>query len=177
MVRRARPSLSGAALLAACLCWPASALSQAPPLPPAREIPGITTEDRYPGACVDCHIRYPEPDPDARFSTFLSAWAQEVDSTLMAKARASSAPGVTLEGRHPETKPEVLASIPRSCIGCHTRRADEAPDLARLVHKIHLEGGASSVFLTVFQGECTHCHKLNLERGIWTVPSGSEHEE
>lgn len=145
------------------------------PRPPARQIPGITVEDRFPRACVDCHVDHPEEGVDARFSTLLASWAEQVDRGLLEAAAQTTADGVTLEGRHPATRPEVLADIPSSCIGCHTRRADKAPDIARLVHRVHLQGGEESVFLTVFGGECTHCHKLDPLRGAWTVPSAAEH--
>ncbi len=47
----------------------------APPMPPARKIPGITAPDTHPGACVDCHIVYKEMNLDARFSTLVKGWA------------------------------------------------------------------------------------------------------
>ncbi|HSM61756.1 MAG TPA: hypothetical protein VK849_13200 [Longimicrobiales bacterium] len=153
---------------------PTPVSSQDAPLPPPREIPGINAEDRFPGGCVDCHIQYPEQNLDERFSTLLALWGQEVEAPLLEKTRASMRPGGTLEEMHPGTKPEVLNDIPRSCIECHSRRSDEAPEISRLVHLVHLVGGADNVFMTVFQGQCTHCHKLDLESGAWTVPSGPE---
>lgn len=142
-----------------------------------REVPGITVPDAFPQGCVDCHLRYPEQALDVRFSTLLSGWAREVEPGLMEMARSASRPGVTLVGRHPEVDAEVLSRIPRSCISCHTRRVDEAPDFPSLTHLIHLRGGGQNPFLSVFGAECTHCHKMDPDRGTWTVPSAAEKGE
>lgn len=176
-MRHAIPVLSGAVLAALLTLSPVPCRAQEGPVPdtpPPREIPGITTADRFPGGCVDCHVEYPEQDLDVRLSTLVDGWTREVSPALLELSRATSRPGAVLEGRHPEVQPDALANIPGSCIACHARRAGTAPDMARLVHRVHLGGGGESVFLTVFQGECTHCHKLDLERGAWTVPSGRE---
>lgn len=174
-----RPVVASLAAVALTLLTPDPAHSQTgnggpAPLPPPREIPGLTATDAFPGGCVDCHVRYPDQGLDVRFSTLLSRWAGEVEPSLVEVARASSRAGVTLVGRHPEVPPEVLTSIPGTCIGCHARRPDEAPDMTRLIHLVHLRGGAENIFLTVFGGECTHCHKLDASLGGWTVPTGPE---
>lgn len=171
MLRPLRVPAAGVVVLA--LGVPIGLAAQAGP-PPPRAIPGITTEDRFPGACVDCHVRYPDEGLDVRFSVLTTAWRDSVEPKLMETARATSRAGVTLTGRHPEVDQEDLSNIPGSCIGCHRRRTDEAPDFSRLVHKIHLEGGSENPFLTVFQGECTHCHKLETRLGSWRIPSGPE---
>ncbi len=69
---------------------------------------------------------------------------------------------------------DALADVPRSCLECHGRDAREAPAFARLVHRIHLTGGERNHYLTLFQGECTHCHKLDATTGAWSLPSGAE---
>jgi hypothetical protein len=43
-----------------------------------------------------------------------------------------------------------------------------------MMHKIHLSGGEENRFLTVYQGECTHCHKFNVPTGLWSLPSAPE---
>ena len=43
-----------------------------------------------------------------------------------------------------------------------------------MMHVIHLEGVKDGHFLSIFQGECTHCHKLEKNTGTWRVPSGPE---
>jgi mono/diheme cytochrome c family protein len=57
---------------------------------------------------------------------------------------------------------------------CHGSRAVEAPPFSRLLHRVHLVGGPENLFLSMFQGECTHCHKLDPATGRWSLASGSE---
>jgi hypothetical protein len=142
-------------------------------LPPPRAIPGITAKDQFPRACVDCHLNYPEQKMDARFSTFMKQWTQKVEPQLLAKAAASAPPGVKLKGQHPAVL-GALKNIPTACLMCHGRTSTMAPPFARMLHAIHLTGGKDNHFLTVFQGECTHCHKLNAATGAWSLPSGPE---
>lgn len=120
-----------------------------PSLPPPRSIPGITAEDPHPGACVDCHVVYPEQNLDVRFATLFARMG------------------------HPAAD-FILADVPDSCRSCHGRDSEVAPPLGPMLHRIHLTGGASNVFLTVYQGECTHCHKLDPATGEWRIPSGPE---
>jgi hypothetical protein len=170
MVHRARHYASWMTVLVPVVFFvPAGAWAQ------ARPIPGINADDPFPGGCVDCHIQYPEQDLDVRFSTLLALWEREVSPELLARSQAASEPGVTLQGMHPETKPDVIDDIPGSCVGCHRRRSDEAPILSRLVHLTHLAGGADNIFMTDFKGDCTLCHKLDLKTGAWSMPSGPEH--
>lgn len=144
-----------------------------PPSPPARKIPGITTEDAFPRGCVDCHILMPEANMDVRLSTHLNQWVEKVDPKILAKAQTYAPPGVTLKGKHPAV-PNALKDIPAGCISCHGKGSKMAPPLDRMLHGLHLTGGEENVFLTVFQGECTHCHKFNPATGEWSIPSGSE---
>jgi hypothetical protein len=146
-----------------------------PPLPPPREITGITAPDPHPRACVDCHVVYPEIDQDERLSTLMTGWSQAVDPKLLATAQAAMPKGVALKGRHPAA-PGALKKPPASCLPCHGRTSKTAPPFARMIHAIHLTGGKDNVFLTRFQGECTHCHKLDTASGAWLVPSGPEKE-
>jgi len=141
--------------------------------PPARKIPGITSEDRYPHACVDCHINYVDMKLDTRISTMLKQWQQKVPAPLLAKAQASAPAGVALLGRHPLIS-NALDSIPATCLTCHSKASKTAPPFASIMHKIHLTGGEKNHFLTMFQGECTYCHKLDLSSGRLTNPSAPE---
>lgn len=141
----------------------------APPAP--RAIPGINAEDAFPGGCVDCHRAWPEMD--VRLSTLLKHWEQEVPPALLAKAQNAAPAGVTLKGKHPAA-PEALAKIPAGCLKCHGRASTKAPPFARLLHAIHLTGGDQNHFLTMFNGECTHCHKLDAATGAWSFSNGSE---
>ena len=147
----------------------APASTETPPAAP--QIPGITAEDAFPRACVDCHVVLPQGD--MRLSTFLEGWKQSVDPKLLAKAQAAAPAGARLRGKHLPAA-ESLASIPQGCsVKCHKADSRLAPPMAEMVHVIHLTGGPENHFLTHFQGQCTHCHKLD-DKGRWTVPSASE---
>jgi hypothetical protein len=141
--------------------------------PPARKIPGVTAKDLFPRACVDCHINYVDMNLDTRFSTLLNRWREKPEPGLLAKAEASAPQGMTLKGKHPEAA-GALKDIPAKCLACHGKGSKTAPPFANLIHSIHLTGGEENHFLTVFQGECTHCHKLNQKTGHWTIPSAPE---
>jgi len=141
--------------------------------PPLRDIPGITTADMFPSGCVNCHLNFTDRNMDTRISTSLANWEKKVDPKLLAKAQAASPAGVSLTGRHPSSA-ESLADIPKACIACHDRMSQDAPAFSQMVHLIHLTGGQDNHYMTLFQGECTHCHKFNPDTGKWFVPSGIE---
>ncbi|HSH09449.1 MAG TPA: hypothetical protein VK995_03620 [Oceanipulchritudo sp.] len=145
-------------------------------LPPVRSIPGLTAEDPFPRACVDCHIELPEQNEDQRISTLMANWTKEVRPQLLEKSQAFTPEGITLKGVHPKAA-SSLKDIPAACFSCHEKMAKKVPALVPLLHSIHLTGGESSHYLTIFQGECTHCHKLDKETGTWSVPSGPEKAE
>lgn len=142
-------------------------------LPPARKIAGITAADPVPHACPDCHINYVDRNLDVRFSTLLNRWSEKVEPQLLAKAQASSPPGLILQGKHPRVT-GIFNNIPANCLACHSKTSTTSPPFANLIHNIHLTGGDENHFLTIFQGECTFCHKLDLKTGHWTIPSGPE---
>jgi len=144
-----------------------------PAPPPARKIPGITAEDPYRHACVDCHLNYVEMNLDTRFSTLLHHWSEQVDPKLLAKAQASAPAGMTLQGKHPDAT-SSLTDIPAKCLVCHGKGSKIAPPFVGMIHNIHLTGGEENHFLTMFQGECTYCHKIDLATGHWTIPSAPE---
>lgn len=143
-------------------------------LPPARKIPGITVADPVPGACVNCHVNHVEQNLDVRLSTMMRNWHTAVDSALLARVQGTAPAGVTLTGRHPRLEPKVFQDIPNACLECHGRGARKAPPFVRLMHAIHLQGGEANHFLTIYQGECTLCHKLDARTAAWQVPSGPE---
>jgi hypothetical protein len=139
--------------------------------PPAvRPIPGITAKDVYAGGCVDCHIRQ-QDGTDMRLSTLMARWNGQADAKRLLMVQALAPKGVTLKGKHLSVA-SAVKDLPASCAKCHTAMAKSAPSFAALVHVIHL--GEGSRFLTQYQGECTHCHKLNKSNGTWSVPSGAE---
>jgi hypothetical protein len=135
-------------------------------------LPGITAADGFPAACVSCHVVLPD-GMDVRLSTLMVQWQVQVDSSLLATAQATAPVGLRLEGRHPEAHAS-LQSIPLGCITCHSRDASLAPPFSRLMHRIHLVGGETNHFMSMFGGECTHCHKLDPESGAWSIPTGPE---
>jgi hypothetical protein len=141
--------------------------------PPPRKIPGITTEDQFAQACVGCHVNRTDIGLDVRLSTLMKQWYTEVPAPLLEKARAAASAGATLKGKHPVVAAS-LQDIPGGCLRCHAKTSKTAPPFAQLLHAVHLTGGAENPFLTFFQGECTHCHKLDRATGTWSIPSGPE---
>ena len=142
-------------------------------LPPAREIPGLTTADHFPGGCVDCHINMPERNQDERISTLMARWSKDAGPKLLKHAQAAAPTGLKLKGSHPNV-PGSLKNIPAACMGCHGRTSKTAPPFVAMLHSIHLTGGGESHYLTIFQGECTSCHKMDAKTGAWSMPSGPE---
>jgi hypothetical protein len=168
-MRNARHLLAFSALLFLALLLAGPASTQTAGTPP--QIPGLTAKDTFPRACVDCHVVTGEGD--MRISTLVAAWKQAVDADLLAKAKAANPGGAALRGKHP-TAGDSLANIPDGCAAkCHKADSKLAPPMAQMMHNIHLTGGAENKFLTQFQGQCTHCHKLDAT-GDWKVPSGPE---
>lgn len=145
-----------------------------PPMPPARKIPGITAPDTHPRACVDCHINYVDMKLDARFSTLMKGWTAQVPPPLVSHAKSAAPAGLAIRGKHPAVPEGSFRNIPASCLACHGKASKTAPPFARMIHEIHLTGGDTNHYLTMFQGECTLCHKLDAKSGGWTIPSGPE---
>jgi hypothetical protein len=129
-------------------------------VPPAM----AATKDVYPGGCVDCHVK------EMRISTLLAKWNGKVDAKKLAAMQAFVPKGMTLKGKHP---PIAAKDIPATCAKCHTATSKIAPPLPPLIHGAHLAKEPSE-FVKQFQGECTHCHKLNKTTAVWMMPSGAE---
>lgn len=104
-------------------------------------------------------------------STALERWSKAVEPELLTKVEATLPVGRSLEGKHPSVG--ALAQVPAACIECHSRTVAASP-FAAMIHLIHLSDGEENHFMTVFGGRCTHCHKIDLETGRWSVPSGAE---
>ena len=137
-----------------------------------RQIPGLTAKDEFPDGCVGCHIV--AKDGDMRIGAMAEKWKTAVPAPLLAKAKASSSDASKVKGKHPSI-PNVQANTPQTCLAaCHKRGSTIAPPFAQLMHAIHLTGGAQNKFLTMFQGECTHCHKMDQKTGTWKIASGAE---
>jgi hypothetical protein len=126
----------------------------------------------YPNACVDCHVV--DKGADHRLSVALKNWtAGKIDAGLLAKSKASAPAGLVLKGRHPSAD-DALDDIPNSCLDCHGTTSKKAPPFTRLMHLVHLTGGAANAFVTTYKSDCTHCHKLDAKTGEWSLPSGPE---
>lgn len=141
--------------------------------PPLRNIPGITATDIFPMGCVSCHLNFIDRNMDTRISTLLTNWSEKVEPKLLELAQAVTPNDVKLTGKHPSAT-DSLSDIPRACLECHNRMSHNTPPFSQMVHLIHLNGGKDNHYMTLFQGECTHCHKLNPKTGEWFLPSGSE---
>jgi hypothetical protein len=147
-------------------------MTEEPPKP--RSIPGINAPDKFPKGCVSCHKNYPDQKMDARLSTILTAWSEAVDPKILAKVQPVAPEGVTFKGKHP-FKVTSETSMPEACNKCHGKMKN-APALSSLLHVIHLIGDKDNHFMTDFQGECTSCHKLDPQKGIWSIINGKESE-
>jgi ferredoxin len=139
-------------------------------------IPAARAADTMPNACVSCHVVVTEPgkpSQDHRLSTMLKAWtAGKVDADLLAKSKAAMPAGVALKGKHPSAD-DALEDIPTNCLDCHGSDSKKAPPFSKLMHLVHLTG-KDNAYVTTFKGDCRTCHKLNVQNGEWSMPSGAE---
>ena len=168
-----RPTTRGFLLIAIVTC--ATALSAHTGLNAATEvkmsdIPGITTPDKTPNACVDCHVNVPGKG-DYRLPSIIAQWKNGVDPKVLPKAKAAAPEGKTIVGKHPDVAARIT-TIPDDCLTCHGRDSKNAPPFAKLLHAIHLVGGEENHFLAVYKGNCTNCHKLDQKTGTWRIGSG-----
>jgi hypothetical protein len=133
--------------------------------------PGPGAKDAFPNGCVDCHVA--GKDSDMRLSVLVATWATAVPPALVEKAKAASADPSKIKGKHPAV-PAARTSLIQTCAGaCHRKGSTIAPPFSQLLHTIHLVGPGNR-FLTVHQGDCTHCHKLDQKTGAWRLPTGNE---
>jgi hypothetical protein len=136
--------------------------------------PAAAVVDPYPNACVDCHVVQKDKGSDQRLSVALKNWtAGRIDAGLLAKSKASAPTGLVLKGKHPAAE-DSLEDIPGACLDCHSGGSTKAPPFGRLLHLVHLTGGANNTFVTSFKSDCTTCHKLDSKTGEWSLPSGAE---
>jgi hypothetical protein len=135
-------------------------------------IPGITAEDKFPRACIDCHIVVADTGMDRRLSTLLRA--DQLDPAMLARIRAVLPETTRLSGRHPRLPDASFRNIPASCLLCHREAQTMLPPFAPMMHAIHLTGAGENRYLTLFGGACTNCHKLNRTNGRWSTPAGPE---
>ncbi len=141
--------------------------------PALPDIPGITTEDRTPRGCVDCHKNHPERNYDGRLTSVLKRWENGVRPEHFQKAKAAMPPTAALKGRHPAVQ-SFIEVIPDDCLMCHWSGAKVVPPFSKILHTIHLTGGRENHLITNLKGQCTHCHKLDETTGTWRMGSGLE---
>jgi cytochrome c5 len=153
------------------LLFAAPAFAADTPAAGVPDLPGITTPDRTPNGCVDCHRKDPEGKFDARLTTYMAGWREGVSPKLLAKAQAAAPEGAKLSGKHPDAA-SMIDVIPTDCLKCHAGNSKLAPTFKKMLHTIHLTGGSS--FLTTYNGTCTNCHKLDQKTGAWTLGTGRE---
>lgn len=144
-----------------------------PPPPPLREVPGLTAPDPHPNGCVDCHTNMKQYNMDVRISTLMGQWTQGVEPKLLAAAKAAAADSNKITGKHPKLS-DPGKDVPHRCLMCHGKSSTMAPPFARLLHLVHLVGGESNLYVSYYQADCTHCHKLNQTTGAWSIPSATE---
>jgi len=135
-------------------------------------VPGLTSPDTHPEACVSCHIRMDDIGVDARLSVALGEWERSVPAKVMKIAEDAMGSAKDLKGQHPSVA-LPLEDVPFSCISCHAATSS-APPFGRLIHLAHYRGGDENHFLSIFRGECTLCHKMDPTTGVWRIPRGSE---
>jgi nitrate reductase cytochrome c-type subunit len=134
----------------------------------------VAAVDPYPNGCVSCHVVDKAKGVDRRLSVALAKWnAGKIDAGLLAKAKASAPAGLALKGKHPSAE-DSLESIPEGCLDCHSADSKKAPPFSRLLHLVHLTGGATNSYVTTFKSDCMNCHKLGTQTGEWSMPSGPE---
>ena len=160
--------LTAGAFLGAVLIQPATAAGDLV----ARQTPGAAVKDAFPNGCVDCHTATSKRG-DTRISTLMTQWATAVAPPLLEKTKASGGDPAKIKGKHPIV-PKPGASVPLGCLTvCHKKGSTIAPAFATLMHSVHLTG-AQNQYVTLYQGDCTHCHKLDPKTGAWRLPSGAE---
>ena len=129
--------------------------------------------------CVSCHILDSGKGIDYRLSTKLQQWARVgVPEDVMVFARKAVAPGVRLDGKHPDVSAQLDEGvIPTLCLDCHRSHPDQAPDLGRLLHMIKYvrhRPGVGNHFRSVYGGRCEHCHMLDANSGKMRIKAGRE---
>jgi len=111
---------------------------------------------------------------DVRISTLMAGWTNEVNSALLKRIRTLMPEGSKLKRQHPTLSAADLQDIPGACVKCHAESTTQTASLGPMMHVIHLGGVRDGHFLSIFQGDCTHCHKLDMSTGKWRMPSGPE---
>ncbi|MEI6387927.1 MAG: hypothetical protein WCQ50_14955 [Spirochaetota bacterium] len=141
-IRAAFLSLLSLALLCLASASPAQAAASVPFLP------GIMVADEHPRGCVDCHVQGSDGQD------------KRLNKSVMAIKN------------HPNLSKAFKDSlIPDSCIVCH-KASSKLGSLTAIIHKVHYEGKEKSAFITLYQGACLNCHKVELSTGVMSIKHG-----
>jgi len=109
-------------------------------------LPGITVKDPFPNGCVDCH-----KDQGGGKDYRVIAELAKIDG-------------------HPKVE-KIVKTVPKDCLMCHKTGA-KAPELQKVIHRVHFDKPASNPFVTVYKGACLNCHALDQTTGAMSVKSG-----
>ena len=109
-------------------------------------LPAEETADAFPDGCVSCHVD--------RTGT--------IDMRLHVLLREIGHPDVSRVRR-----------VPRDCLRCHRPDEDsDDPPLSALVHEIHYDIPTANSFVTIYEGECGRCHRMDPDEGEAHVKIG-----
>ena len=108
-------------------------------------LPGITSADKTPNGCVDCH-KNNGPNQDYRLTVELTK-TKHMDITAIVK------------------------TVPNDCAMCHREGVAAGPLMAK-THLLHYAKKGDSSFVKAYQGACLNCHKLDLVTGNVSLKSG-----
>ncbi len=134
---------------------------------------GPNISDPFPRGCVDCHVVLPAEQRDVRLSTIMKNLTERVDPRLQTRLTKLVAGKTVLTGQHPNLLGATL-DIPAVCLSCHRADSTEGPPFAEMMHLIHLAGGNDNHYISLFNGNCSFCHKFDQHIGTFMVPSHSE---
>jgi hypothetical protein len=111
-------------------------------------LPGIVSPDEHPRGCVDCHV-YVSDDKDFRLNK-----------------------AVAIDTKHPNIANAFKGTlIPDSCMLCH-KEGSKLGSLSARLHKVHYQNLQKNPFITVYQGSCLNCHKIEMATGHMALKSG-----
>lgn len=136
-------------------------------------VAGLDNRDSFPRGCVDCHVVLPEEQRDVRISTIMKNLAERVDPRLQARLAKGATGKAGLHGRHPALLSDSL-EIPAICQNCHRADSATVPPFAEMMHLIHLADSEDNHYISLFNGDCSFCHKFDPYAGTFSVPSHTE---
>ncbi len=110
----------------------------------ALDIQGITSEDKLPKSCVDCHTK--DTYTDYRVNAILNN-----------------------RGNHPDIT-TVVKIIPNDCVKCHKPNTS-AGDLSDRLHFSHIGNPKENSYIQVMKAGCMGCHTFDNKSGKINIKS------